>query len=137
MSHTAARPEPPPSAAPWMRPITIAGIGVDREKHLRAGARVAHVVVVRVAGHLRHPRGVGAGAEHLAGAGEHDDAQRRILVRALRPRGELGDDVLVERVADVGPVQRDALDGPRRSTSGTDSSSVLDYIGALDHGTWQ
>jgi len=25
MSHTAARPEPPPSAAPWMRPITIAG----------------------------------------------------------------------------------------------------------------
>src|SRR5204862_25494 len=25
MSHTAASPEPPPSAAPWMRPITIAG----------------------------------------------------------------------------------------------------------------
>ena len=25
MSQTAARPEPPPSAAPWMRPMTMAG----------------------------------------------------------------------------------------------------------------
>ena len=52
----------------------------------------------------------------LPGAGEHDDAQRRDRARRSPAHaGQLGDDVVVERVADVGPVQRQVLDGaPRR-----------------------
>ena len=56
MSQTAARPEPPPSAAPWMRPMTAQGSALIARNMPAAASRVAHVVVVAVAGHLRHPR---------------------------------------------------------------------------------
>ena len=86
------------------------GNGIDGEEHLRARGGVAHVVGFRVAGHLRHPRRVRAGAEHLARAGHHDHAQHAIVVGSVRPGGQFSNDVLVERVADVRAVQRDLLD---------------------------
>ena len=85
------------------------GDGVDREEHRRRGPRVLHVVVVRVARHLRHPRRIGAGTEDLARAAEHDHAQRGVLVRRFRPRRQVGNYSFVEGVAHIGPVQRDAF----------------------------
>ena len=110
MSQMAASPAPPPSAAPWMRPITAAG-SVSRAANISA-MRVASrdVLLVRIADHPRHPLGIRAGAEDLARAAEHDHPQRRILRAPPRPGGQLGDDFVVEGVADVRPVQREVLD---------------------------
>ena len=50
-------------------------------------------------------RDVGAGCEHLVGAGDHDAAHLRVGVEALDRGGELLHQLGRERVARLGPVQ--------------------------------
>ena len=72
---------------------------------------VATVLLARTAHHLRHPGEVAAGREDLSGAVHHRGPHRPVGVHGLGPRGQLADHDLVERVADLGPVQRQVLDG--------------------------
>ena len=75
--------------------------------------RVAQVLLLAVVDHLRHPREVGAGAEHRPRAREHDRAHGPPAVRRVgrrRPRRQLGDDLFVERVAHLGAVEREVFD---------------------------
>ena len=83
---------------------------IERLEHPRHRARVAHVLVARVGDHLRHPRQVRAGAEHLARAREHRHARGAVGRHRRRPRGQLRDQLLVERVAHLRPIERDADD---------------------------
>ena len=88
---------------------------VDRGKHARHGERIAQVLLFGVLNRLRHPGDVGAGAERLSCAREHDGAHvatRRRVARLCRPRGQFSDQVFVERVANLGAVQRHVFDGP-------------------------
>ena len=67
----------------------------------------------RAAALAGHRRDVAAGAEPAPGAGEHDDAHRRVVGQRPRELVAERDDVLeVERVQLVGPVQRDGDDAP-------------------------
>ena len=89
---------------------------VERSNIARQRRASRRFSLVRVGDRLRHPGEVGAGAERLAGAarGRRRAASDR-SAHARRPRGQLGDHLLVEGVAHLGPVERDALDRRRRA----------------------
>ena len=114
MSQTAARPAPPPSAAPWMRPMTGFGqLSIARNMSLMRSASATFASNAQIE-RRAHPVDVGAAAEHLALAREHDGADvvgggdsRERLVK-------LRDDLGVERVAHLGARERDAGDARRR-----------------------
>src|SRR5262249_20103596 len=61
-----------------------------------------------VVGHRAHPAEIGAGAEGLAMAAEHNRAQRGVGAERRKGLCELGDDLVVERVAHIRPVEEDA-----------------------------
>ena len=73
-------------------------------------AREAVALVLQVAGVAAHAL-VAAGAERVrALAGEHDHADRLVLAGALERLGDLDDRARAERVADLGPRDRDLRD---------------------------
>ena len=80
---------------------------VDRLEHRAQRVRVGDVLVVRELGRGAHPLDVGAGGEARPVPGEDDRARAADVDERLR---ELGDDRRVERVAAVGPRERDAED---------------------------
>ena len=89
MSQAAARPMPPPSAAPWIR---------------------AMVVVQAVVGGALHPVEVGAGREAFSSSGEDDDADVIVFVEGDAGGGEFGDEDFVEGVVEIGAVHPDRGD---------------------------
>ena len=84
------------------------GAPVDRLEHLPHRVRVGDVLVEREADRRTHPLDVGAGTEARALAGEHDGARAPDVDERLR---ELADQLRVERVAAIGPRQRDPQHG--------------------------
>jgi hypothetical protein len=88
---------------------------VERHKHPRHRGRIAQVLIFGIRDRLRHPRDVGARAKSLSRTAQHHDAQlptRRPHPRIRGPRCELGDDVLVEGVAHLRPIERQIFNGP-------------------------
>ena len=85
MSQTAARPAPPPSAAPWIRPMSGTGSVVERANIAASACASRRFSASRVADGARHPLRVGAGAEDRARPGEHHDAHL-VSSRRLRQR---------------------------------------------------
>ncbi len=83
---------------------------VDGLQHQRELPRVGDVLVVGVARHALHPVQVGAGAERLARGREHHDLHRRVVRDGVEHARELADHRVGERVAHVGPVERDRRD---------------------------
>ncbi len=89
--------------------------GVDSAQHRRELARVVEVPFDRRLARALHPVEVGAGAEVLAVAGEHDHAHAVVGAEPREGRVEFGDHLFVERVVDVRPRHRDLRDaGPAR-----------------------
>ncbi|MNT61698.1 hypothetical protein D3C72_1993580 [compost metagenome] len=80
-------------------------------QHVGQPGGIRAVVGVGVRGHLAHPVQVAAGAERLAGARQQQHAHARILGGVGDGAGQRGDQGLVERVAHIGTVQRQADDG--------------------------
>ncbi len=78
--------------------------GVDRVEHAPERVRVCHVLVVRQLGRAAHPADVGPCAEALPLACEHDSTRLSDIDERLR---ELPDERRVERVARLGPRERD------------------------------
>ena len=85
------------------------GQAIQRQEHARHVAGVVQVLLKREARHAAHPVEVGAGAKRLACAGEHDHAHAAVGRHRIGPPRELGDHAVVERVSDVGTVQREVL----------------------------
>ena len=81
------------------------GAGVDRLEHAPHGSRIGDVRVDVEIDRGAHPFDVGAGAEARPVAGEHHGAARAHVDERL---GELGDQGGIERVARLGPRERDA-----------------------------
>ncbi len=86
------------------------GQSVEQREHACHRAGVAHVLLVSVRHHLRHPRQVRSGAKDFPGARQDDASDRPVGGGRLGPARQLDDDMLVEGVANVRPVQRDVLD---------------------------
>ena len=84
------------------------GKAVERRQHQRERLGVGEVLIVAVLRHALHPVEVGAGAERRAVAGEDDDAHLVILPHGDERVVQLLDESIVERVAQLGPVERDA-----------------------------
>ena len=77
-----------------------AGAGLDAREHRREAARIVEVPFdARRAGAL-HPLQVGAGAEVLAGAGQHDHAHRVVGFQLREGGVDLADHRLVEGIED-------------------------------------
>jgi hypothetical protein len=86
------------------------GQGIERAVHRRRGGGIAHVLVVGVGDDFRHPREVGAGAEHLARAAQHCHADVSILRDGAGPIGQLGNHRFVEGVSHVRAIEREPRD---------------------------
>ncbi len=87
---------------------------VEPLEHQGEILRVREVLDLAVGDRLGHPGDVGAGAECLARAGEHHHPHVGILGRAGCAGRDRVDDLLVERIAHLGPVQHDAQGRRRR-----------------------
>ena len=108
-SHASASSNAPPSAAPWIWQIVGFGISSSRFHQASSGAaegaqagwvlgQVAQVVQV-------HP-----GREHGALAAHHEHAHVGVGGRGLDGGAELRDQLAVERVALLGPVEDEVAD---------------------------
>jgi hypothetical protein len=99
-SHSRASSQPPPSA----KPDTAAASGVlqaaSRRQNAAAGWRKR-----LLEGALAQCVDVGAGREHVVGAGDHHDSDLRVGVESLDLGGQLLHQLGREGVAGVGPVQ--------------------------------
>ena len=82
---------------------------VDRLQHPEEAQRVLDVLLVGEVDRRALPVDVGAGAEALALAGEHDGARVADVGERL---GQIPDQLRVERVAPLGPGERDSQDRP-------------------------
>ena len=80
-------------------------------QHVGQPGGVGAIVGVGMRGHLAHPVQVAARAERLAGAGQQQHAHTGILRRLPDGAGQRGDQGLVEGIAHVRTVQRQADDG--------------------------
>jgi hypothetical protein len=88
----------------------------DRDRRLRLvleplekgceAPRVGLVPLGRRGAGRAHLADVGARAEHAAGAGQRDDAHRAVAGEFRERRGEPGDELAGERIARLGPVER-------------------------------
>jgi hypothetical protein len=85
---------------------------VEAGIHPRHRGGVFDVFIVRVRDHARHPREIGAGAERFPRSGEHRHADLLVGGHAGSPARQLLDDVFIERVANVGTIERHVLDRP-------------------------
>jgi hypothetical protein len=84
MSQAQASP-PPPSAAPCTRASVGFGHSAMRAS-MAAKRRVGEVVVLRGGRGALHPLQVGAGAEVLAGAGQHDGPHAGVAPELAKAR---------------------------------------------------
>ena len=93
---------------------------VQRAHQFREALRIGAIVGFRQVRHAAHPVQVGAGGKRSAVAGEHDGADRGVFVELGQRVGEFVDQLVVERVVDVGTVQR------RRARRGLSSGYIND-----------
>ncbi len=101
-SQTAARPAPPPSAAPCTRPTTTRGwrsIASNARLERRGVGEVLGLVVV---GDAAHPGEIAARAEGLALASQHDRAEVLAILERQERGLEGGGGVVVEGVSLLG-----------------------------------
>ena len=110
MSQTAARPAPPPKAAPWTRPTTGFRAVIDRAKHVAHSLGVGDVCLERQIERGAHPIDIGAPAEDRAFTGEHDRAHIVGRGDARKDFVKLLDYLGIESIADLRPCKRDAGD---------------------------
>jgi hypothetical protein len=83
---------------------------VEQLEQPREVFRVAQVVLTAVRDGLHHPGEIRSGAEHRTFAREHDRSQRVIPDSVTGKPRQRSDDLLVERVPDVGAIEADAQD---------------------------
>ena len=115
MSQQVTKPAPPPTAPP----STTAMVGLGRP------SRTVKHVAERILGWLRRlglgarppRRKVGAGAEMLAGAAQDHDPHGVVRGQRLELIAELIEHRLVERIAALGPVERDRRDAPGETST--------------------
>src|SRR6267378_2623510 len=86
------------------------GQAIERGEHVGKRARIGEVLLVAAARHALHPVEVGAGAEHRAIAGQHDDAGRFVSLELGKTILQGCNERLVKCIADLGPVERDPCD---------------------------
>src|SRR5687767_2497577 len=101
MSHAATSPVPPANAGPCTRAM----VGCGRRS---SAASIGKVLVMAVLRHALHPVQVGAGAERRPVAGQDYNAHRRIVLDFKEGFLEQSDERVIERIAYVRPVERDA-----------------------------
>ncbi len=110
MSSAATTPTPPPRG-PVDASHDRLRAAVDGLEQARQAPRVSRVLDLSEARRLLHPLQIRARAKVLARAREHHYVHAVFTAHALGEQGrQLGDELAVEGVADVGPVERDAQD---------------------------
>ena len=113
-SHIMASSQPPPER--------IAGHGGDHRLAvlgdvLPGGDEVAGAGAGEV--RRQHLLDVGPGGERLLRAGDHHRTHGVVVVELAEGRVELGDQLVVERVQRLGPVERDQADSARGARPGS------------------
>ena len=83
---------------------------VERLEHVRHPAGIPQVLIGRAISEAGHPRQVATRAERRPGTREHGHPNRSVLRGAGGPGRELGDQAVVERIADTRLVEREPLD---------------------------
>ena len=104
-SHDSTISNPPASAGPFTaRDDRLREVAGHDAREPALAARDVHAAA------LRDDLEVGAGGEHLARAGEHDGAQRGVGLDLVEEPGHRLADLGADRVARVGPVEREERD---------------------------
>jgi hypothetical protein len=88
------------------------GAAIDRAEHRGHRLRIAHVLVFAQVERIAHPRDVGTAAERLARAGQHDRANAAVVAEADERLMKRGDQLRIEGIPDVGPIDDDACVRP-------------------------